>query len=307
MGDENGENEAALEILKELVETSPLSQLLVLGAGACRLAYDFHRAFQVSLTLACDINPLYLLLAQEVIGGAAKPLYEFPLAPTDGKSFFVRRDLKAPTPLKEGFHYLFADGMNPPFSEGVFDAVLTPWFIDIVPQDPISLFKRFNYVLKPKGKWINFGSCYFNHPDFSRRYSPEEIIEIAEASGFKIQKVVKKKIPYLQSPGSAHGRIEQTFSFCAEKIAEVEPPGRFVYLPEWLLDPTLPIPKTAGFMQFAAVHGFYTQIVSAIDGQKSLEALANELGPHFGLTPEDALQSFGRFLTKVHETGVLFS
>lgn len=306
-GDENGENQAALEILKELIEPSSIPQLLVLGAGACRLAYDFHRTFKVSLTLASDINPLYLLIAQEVIEGNTKPLYEFPLAPKDGKSFFVRRELKAPAPLKEGFHFLFADGMNPPFPRETFEALLTPWFIDIVPQDPVTLFKRFNFVLKPKGKWINFGSCFFNHPDFSRRYSPEEILEIAEASGFKIQKVLKKKLPYLQSPESAHGRVEQTFSFCAEKVAEVEQPEPFTYLPQWLLDPTLPIPKTAAFMQFAAVHGFYAQIVSAIDGRKSLESLAKEIGPQVGLTPEDAIQSFGRFLTKVHETGILFS
>jgi ubiquinone/menaquinone biosynthesis C-methylase UbiE len=303
-GDENGENQASVDILKELLDEPPAIQnLLVLGAGGCRLAYDFHRIFKPALTLASDINPLYLLIAQEVISGAVKPLYEFPVAPSDGKSFFVRRELKAPTALTEGFYFLFADGMNPPFPAGSFDALLTPWFIDIVPQDPLALFRRFNFVLKTGGIWTNFGSCYFNHPDYSRRYSPEEILEVAELSGFEIIKSLKKRIPYIQSPSSAHGRVEQTFSFVARKVREVEQPPRFVYLPDWLSDPSKPIPQSASFKTFTAVHSLYTQIVGAIDGKISLEALAQALGPRYGLSVEDAVQSFGRFLMKVYESG----
>lgn len=308
-GDENGENPAALDILLELTEGNKkaLENILVLGAGACRLAYDFHRAGKTKLTVASDINPLYLLLGQEMISGESRTVFEFPVAPVDGKSFFVRRELKAPEPIREGFSFVFADAMNPPFGAAVFEALLTPWLIDIVPQDPNLLFKRFNHLLKPGGAWINFGSCYFNHPDFSRRYSPEEILEIAEKSGFEVQKNIKRKIPYLQSPSSAHGRVEQTFSFLARKVREVEQPPRFVYLPDWLLKPQQAIPLSPVFTQFAAVHGLYAQVVSAIDGKTSLETIAKNLGPQYGLSPEEATYSFGRFLTKIYENGLLFS
>ena len=306
-GDENGENKVCLDILLELLKDkkSP-EKLLVLGAGACRLSYDLHRAKKIGQTLVSDINPLYLLLAQEIIRGETKSLHEFPFSPVNGKSFFVRRELKSPEAIKENFHFVFADGMNPPFQKEAFDCVLTPWFIDIVPQDPRTLFRRFNFLLQPGGCWINFGSCYFNHPDYARRYSPEDILDIAEESGFKIHLTLNRKIPYLQNPASGYGRIEQTLSFLAEKVRDVDPPPRYVYLPEWLLDSSMPIPQNPVFTQFAAVHGFYTQVVSAIDGQTSLEALAKTLGPKYGLTEKDAINSFGRFLTKIYETGMVF-
>lgn len=308
-GDENGENQAALEIILQLVgdEKKALENILVLGAGTCRLAYDFHRAGKVTLTVASDINPLYLLLGQEMISGQSRSVFEFPLAPVDGKSFFVRRELKAPEAIQENFFFVFADAMNPPFQAGAFEGLLTPWFIDIVPQDPQLLFKRLNHLLKPGGIWLNFGSCFFNHPDFSRKYSPEEILEIAEKSGFEVEKNIIRKIPYLQSPASAHGRVEQTFSFLARKVKEVEQPPRFVYLPEWLLKPEKPIPLSPVFTQFAAVHGFYVQVVSAIDGKTSLETLAKNIGPQYGLSPQEATHSLGRFLTKIYENGLLFS
>jgi len=306
-GDENGENKESLAILLELLkDTPPPEKLIVLGAGACRLAYDLHRAKNIGQTLVSDINPLYLFLAQDIISGGIKSLHEFPISPIDGKSFFVRRELKSPEPLNDNFYFVFADGMNPPFQAAAFDCLLTPWFIDIVPQDPRTLFKRFNFLLEPGGIWLNFGSCYFNHPDFARRYSPEEILQIAEDSGFKITQTVNKKLPYLQNPASGHGRIEQTLSFIAKKVRDVVQPPKYSYLPEWLLDPSKPIPVSPVFTQFAAVHGFYTQVVSAIDGQTSLETMAKTLGPKFGLTEKDGINSFGRFLTKIYETGLVF-
>ncbi len=304
-GDENGENQASLAILLELLKDhSQIDQMLVLGSGACRLPYELHRSKKVSLTVASDINPLFLLLAKNLISGQIQSLFEFPVSPIDRKSFYLRRELKAPEALNDGFHFILADGMNPPFSPSSFDALLTPWFIDIVPQDPKTLFRRFNFLLKPGGLWINFGSCYFNHPDFARRYAPEEILEIAADSGFAISKSIIRKIPYLQSPASAHGRVETTFSFLAEKVREVEQPPRFVYLPDWILDPTQPIPQNPIFTQFVSVHVLYTQVINAIDGKTSLERIAQDLGPKFGINPQDAVYSFGRFITKIYESGL---
>jgi hypothetical protein len=62
-------------------------------------------------------------------------------------------------------------------------------------------------------------------------------------------------------------------------------------------------PKSAVFDTFTVVHSLYTQIVGAVDGKISLEALAQALGPRYGLSVEDAVQSFGRFLMKVYESG----
>ncbi len=79
-GDE--ENRASLEaVVASLPATGAPARLLVLGAGACRLAYDLHQRLRPSLTVALDFNPFFLLAAARILAGPPLELYEFPIAP----------------------------------------------------------------------------------------------------------------------------------------------------------------------------------------------------------------------------------
>src|SRR5690606_37299223 len=94
-GDE--ENSAALNLIlgtKALSGAAP-GTTAVLGAGAGRLAYDYHRAVG-GTTIAVDINPLLLYAARRVCTGRNLTLYEFPLAPVDGDSVALKRQCSAP-------------------------------------------------------------------------------------------------------------------------------------------------------------------------------------------------------------------
>ena len=100
--------------------------MLVLGAGAGRLAYDLHQALKPPLTVALDFNPLFLLAASRILAGPPLELYEFPIAPRSIADHAVLRRHEAPAPPAAGFELVLADASSPPFLPGRFDLVLTP-------------------------------------------------------------------------------------------------------------------------------------------------------------------------------------
>jgi hypothetical protein len=147
-GDE--ENRAALEELRALLgDLKGLGNTLVQGAGAGRLAYDLHGAGDSALTVATDFNPLLLFAARELFAGRTVELYEYPIAPRRIEDHAVLRRLAAPAPAREGLMLVAADALQPPFADGVFDTVVTPWFIDIIGEPFTRVAARINLLLKP--------------------------------------------------------------------------------------------------------------------------------------------------------------
>ena len=115
--DPDGENERALAAMESVIESKPLGRTLVIGAGACRLAYDLHRGGSASDTIVVDIDPLLFVAAQTVIRGDSLTLHEANAeAPEIGEVSKAWR-LKAPSGALDSreFHFMIADGREPPF------------------------------------------------------------------------------------------------------------------------------------------------------------------------------------------------
>ena len=91
-------------------------------------------------------------------------------------------------PLKPAsFQFVFADGVEPPFADGSFDSVVTPWFIDQVPRDLPAFFARLARLLRPGGRWLNQGPLvYPEQTPFAQRFSRGELFELAASAGFAI-------------------------------------------------------------------------------------------------------------------------
>ena len=176
------ENRASMAQLARVLDESGgrgTGDCLVLGAGAGRLAYDVHQGDGAERTVGVDFNPLLFLIARRMYTGASLELYEFPLAPASLEDVAVRQTLRAPWPPKDGLHLVLADVLRAPFAKRTFDTVVTPWLIDIVSEDLRIFARRINRLLKPGGRWITFGSLAFDHASRARRYSPDEVLEIA--------------------------------------------------------------------------------------------------------------------------------
>jgi uncharacterized protein YbaR (Trm112 family)/SAM-dependent methyltransferase len=299
-GDE--ENKASLKQLRSVLhENAELGNVLVLGAGAGRLAYDLHMQTDCSATVAMDFNPLLLLIAQAVIGGKTLKLYEFPIAPKSLEDDAVLRTLSAPDVVRDGFHLVLGDALRPPFAGQAFDTVVTPWLIDIVTEDLPILAARINTLLKPNGRWVNFGSLAFAHPDRVRRYSPEEAKAIVAENGFSDPYVSDATIPYMCSPASRHGRREKVFTFSAYKERDADKPPRHRALPDWIVTGKEPVPLTPAFRSQAMTTQIYSFIMSLIDGKRTLKDMAGILEKQKLMTRDEAESAIRSFLTKMYD------
>ena len=293
------ENQASLDCLKEAIgdESFNNKTVLFLGAGAGRLAYDFHRFFTPQNTIVTDINPLLLICAQKVISGDKIKLYDFPIAPNDLNSVQTLNKLQAPT-KENDIHFLYADALQIPFKRNSIDVIITPWLIDILPGDPELLMRSVNRVLKEEGCWINFGPLGFTHQETRFHYSREEIHEGLQSSQFKLNQEVIREIPYMQNPSSQHSRLENVTCFRATKVANVENKEVQELLPDWLLNTKVPVPKEAHFNNLKATHEISFQVFKEVNGGNSLEEMAKNLSPQFGLKPEETLESLKRFFIR---------
>ncbi len=302
----DSENEASINAIKAIVSESEgdncaLGDTLILGAGACRLAYDIHMQLDTAQTIAMDFNPLLLLVANSVVQGDTPALYEFPLAPKSLEDFAVLRKLSAPEAVRENFHLVFGDAMRPPFAAASFDTVVTPWIIDIVNETLPIQAARINKLLKPQGRWINFGSLAFDHPERARRYSAEETLAIVAQAGFAAPHTSEHTIPYMCSPASRHGRQETVFTFSASKTGDVNAPARHKALPDWIVTGKEPVPLLQSFRSQAISTQIYSYIMSLIDGKRTIADMAMILEQQKLMTHQEAEPAIRTFLTRMYD------
>jgi ubiquinone/menaquinone biosynthesis C-methylase UbiE len=296
------ENEASFTQIRSVLHGGEsLGKVLVLGAGSCRLAYDLHMRLESATTVAVDFNPLLLLVAKQMLSGKKLQLYEFPIAPKSLDDYAVLRNLGAPEPVTGNFFLVLGDVLRAPFARTSFDTVLTPWLIDIVAEDFRAFAARINTLLKPGGRWINFGSLAFDHPERARRYSPEEVLMIAEETGFGTPQVTQSTIPYMCSPASRHGRQETVFTFAAAKQAEAQSPGRYKALPDWIVTGKEPVPLLQSFRTQAISTQIYSFVMSLIDGRRSIKDMAKLLEQQKLMSRSEAEPAIRNFLTRMYE------
>lgn len=273
-GDE--ENELSKNMVLEYAPEK-LGKLCVLGAGACRLALDIHLAAKPELTVATDINPLFLFAVNKLISGESFLLTEFPLHPKLTEYVAIKHRMAALPEKPDNFHLCFADSAKPPFQKCAFDTVLTPWLIDIQPHEFKRFLRQLNQYLPVGGRWLNFGSLVFTQARESLCYSNDEIVELAAEAGFEIEEMTQREIPYLKSPYNAGYRIENVWTWEAIKRNDVQPESDIQLLPEWLIDIDQVIPAEQGFAEQREQSLFLAAVLGAIDGKTSIRDLARQL------------------------------
>lgn len=298
-GDE--ENDAALGLLAPgLEDLDVTAKVLVLGSGAGRLAYDIHNAYSPAVTVALDFNPLLQLVLERVAKGETVELFEFPLAPRSLDDHAILREHGAPAATRPGLHAVLGDALRAPFKSGSFDIVVTPWLVDILPDDFATLCRRINCLLANNGRWLNFGSLQFGHTSFDRQYSPEECAALVEAAGFTAPETAEATIPYLSSPASRHGRQETVLAWQTVKNRKIKQPDRYEALPDWLVKGADPVPVLEAFRVQAATTRIHAGLMALVDGKRSLKDMAKILVNQRVMTPADAEPAVRRFLTKMY-------
>ncbi len=295
----DAENRASLEsVLGVLPPGTTPSRMLVLGAGAGRLAYDLHQALKPRLTVALDFNPFFLFAASRILAGPSLDLYEFPIAPRTIADHAVLQRHVAPAPADAGLEFVLADASAPPFLPGQFDFVLTPWFVDVASEPVARLLPRINALLAPGGLWINHGSLAFADATPADAISLEELLESLPQAGFARPAAQESRQPYLASPASRHERQESVITFCAFKQMEAArlPPGREI--PDWVRRTELPVPALPQFRAQALSTRVYAFLLAMIDGERSIRDMARLMEQQKLMPAEDALPAIRRFLAR---------
>jgi len=278
---ESEENREALACVSSVLDDTPLGRVLVIGAGAGRLAYDLHRARDARSTIALDIDPLVALVAQRMASGHSLALTEARSNATEMTRFGRLRTLRAPGGAVERFHVLLANGLRPPLREGVFDTVLTPWFIDVVPPDLRDFIGVLHRLLAPGGRWINYGPLLFPpERPAAYRYTREEVLGIAQAAGFQVTHQADQMVRFAYSPLAGRGRLEHCIAFSASKTTP--------RADAWLQLPYLPIPDFPGREQVRHESAAFNAIIALCDGRRSIDDVARALAgglddPRFNL------------------------
>jgi SAM-dependent methyltransferase len=293
------ENRASLEaVLASLPAGTTPGRVLVLGAGAGRLAYDLHEALRPSLTVALDFNPLFLLAAAHILAGHPLELYEFPIAPRSIEDHARLRAHTAPAPVAPGFSLLLADASAPPFRAGQFDLVLTPWFVDVAGEPAARVLARVNALLAPAGLWVNHGSLAFADASPADALSLQELVEASVAAGFGRPVPQEAQQPYLSSPASRHARLESVITFAARKEREAPPPPPGRELPEWILRTDLAVPALPALRAQALATRVYAFLLAMIDGERSIRDMARLMEQQKLMPADDALPAICRFLAR---------
>lgn len=218
--DGGNENRTAFDDLASIVgRDRPLGRTLVLGAGACRLAYDLHVSLGAGPTFVVDIDPFLFVIAEAVVRGQPVVLTETTANAQETAHLPRTWTLAAPDgPLDPGaFVFLLADGLTPPFAAGSFDTVVTPWFIDQVPQDLPVFLSTVRRLLRPGGHWVNQGPLlYPADAPLARRFSREELFDLSERAGLVVERWATASRPHLVSPLHGRGKIEWVLTLDAE-------------------------------------------------------------------------------------------
>jgi hypothetical protein len=295
------ENEASLAVVQNALGERKAGRTLVAGAGAGRLAYDWHAQSGGTTTIALDFNPLLCWLGQRIASGDSISLYEFPLAPLTGDQTAVLRELSAPAPAREGLQFVIADVHRVPFGAKSFDTILTPWLVDILPGDFGELCGQINHWLTDGGVWINFGSLNFHRSDPAAQLGPEECFQILEQEGFTVEKHTDTDIPYLCSPASRHSRREKVLSWCAVKKTHRKKIDRHQSLPDWIVRGRDPVPAIEAFRVAATSTRVHAHIMSMIDGRRSIADMAALLEQQRLMPARDAEAAIRGLLIKLYD------
>lgn len=300
-----GEDEVAqtLDFLGRLLpEATPERDVLVLGGGAGRLAYEIGRRGSWASVVQLDLNPLLTRIGALVSAGESVELTELPRIAKGVDQVAVDQRLARPSGAPATApEFVLGDLFAPPFSAASFELLVTPWLVDILPESFPRLAARLGRLLSDDALWVSFGPLSFESLGPAARLTPEEMAEALEAAGFEVEEAGFVDVPYLHSPHGMARRGEELFVFAARRRAPIVTVEDFSFYPSWMTDGRQSVPRDPALESLGAEHVFELEILKCVDGERSLEEIVALLSERYGLDLPRCRNTVNRFFSKLVE------
>ena len=239
-----------------------------------------------------------LLVAHSVLFGSGAALIDTPIDPAAPNDAALPRKLRRDGDQPQNFALLLADAFEPPFDAASFDTVVTPWFVDVAAEDFRDVVGLVSHLLRPGGRWLNDGPLLYKTSCFDLRFSRQEVLELLELAGFRVDAQAATEVTYLHSPDSAHARTECVLTFSASKLAGPAMEDA-ASLPRWVILRHLKVP--AFVQSVPSGPPVLAKVLSLVDGARSItdiaETMAQALQPSPGMTVIDIVSAL---LLKAH-------
>ncbi|MCB0643566.1 MAG: methyltransferase domain-containing protein, partial [Phaeodactylibacter sp.] len=301
---------------KQLLPTDDQTELLVLGAGAGRVAWQLADDF--ASVIAMDNSPsmvgfFYTALQQAI------PFYELNTTNCFDTAEFLRPlQAKVPTPKTDKFRMFLGDALHLPYPDQSVDAVASIFFTDMVPF--AGLLEELKRVLKPGGTFIHYGPLQYHFSDLSQRLSGAEIKAELEANGFSIRTEAFWQSGHCTS---AWAHLKKTYTIWGMKAEKLPAPPPVILQNDAILaivdqltvqrqyllsnSPEEQLNSTELWTSDKKYEGAETivDILSLIDGQKTIGTLFQELAGVYPDLDEAAIGQVKQILTGFVQTGVL--
>jgi ubiquinone/menaquinone biosynthesis C-methylase UbiE len=268
--------------LKEVLpEGFALGSAVVLGAGTGRLAWQLAAEFSGEApVLAVDVNPFPFVVTALLLCGETVELTELAVHPRKSALVATTRTLECPLAAPPKLRLVLADALDPPLARGRFDTVVTPWFVDEVPEDAAVVPELVRSLLREGGSYVCTGPFLYDNGRTkpSLRYCADEFVEMVRRAGFEVTSATYRQESYMASPLSSQGRTEHVLYMHARKDS-----SRRVERPEVpaFLKPgrgaALSVPRPEGIAEADFSTTEVQQVASLVDGERTVRQITKIL------------------------------
>ena len=205
-------------------------------------------------------------------------------------------------PARAGLELVAADALQPPFADGAFDTVVTPWFIDIIGEPFARVAARINLLLKPGGRWINSGSLAFSRAAHADRIGLEEALEMLPRRRVRATAACARHAAVHALAGQPAFAARERRDLGGEQ-GRARPRKRRAraLLPDWLLQADRPVPRTRAFEMQAISSRVHAFLLALINGERSMRDMARMLVEQRLMSADEAEAQVRLFLTRLHE------
>ena len=178
------------------------NDILFLGCGAARVAYEYAKNNDKIDVYATDINPINLCL---INNQKNTKLFDSVKNPTSIENSAVKFEFSSPDKLNNFFPFV-ADFYQ--MKTNQYEHVVSNWFLDILPNQLETNLSHLLQFIKEDGQFTYIGLSNFYNRSLEESFATEEIEELLKEHFLNVE-IKQRDFNYLSTPYTSQKRTEK--------------------------------------------------------------------------------------------------